>query len=245
MIPGFSQEAFLEEVQRTFFIVQEAWTQRQPGLSRQVMADGLWQQHRVQIQGYVDAHKRNVLEDLAVGDLTIIAAHHDTSYDTITVRVLAACADYDVDDEQRSGHPRRQARRPVDGGLDLPAVGVGHHAARRWHPRGQVPQLRGAPRPRPGGNLQVLQGAGQFGQLRLGAGPDRPGAGLLLTDGRAGPSTWRAGRRSNRRGGWRGAVPAVHGAPGLALKRGGAVLAVRGTPARGPAPTDFGIFYSL
>jgi predicted lipid-binding transport protein (Tim44 family) len=97
--PGFSRERFLEEVQRTFFIVQEAWTQRQPGLSRQVMADGLWQQHRVQIQGYVDAHKRNVLEDLAVGNLTIIAAHHDSSYDTITVRVLAACADYDVDDE--------------------------------------------------------------------------------------------------------------------------------------------------
>jgi predicted lipid-binding transport protein (Tim44 family) len=97
--PGFSKETFLEQVQRTFFIVQEAWTQRQPGISRQVMADGLWQQHRVQIQGYLDAHKRNVLEDLAVGDLTIIGAHHDASYDTITVRVLAACADYDVDDE--------------------------------------------------------------------------------------------------------------------------------------------------
>ncbi len=62
------------------------------------MADGLWQQHRVQIQGYVDAHKRNVLEDLAVGDLTIIGAHRDPAYDTITVRVVAACADYDVDD---------------------------------------------------------------------------------------------------------------------------------------------------
>jgi predicted lipid-binding transport protein (Tim44 family) len=97
--PGFDREAFLEQVQRTFFVVQEAWTQRQPGLSRQVMADGLWQQHRVQIQGYLDGHKRNVLEDLAVGDLTIIAAHHDTSYDTVTVRVLAACADYDVDDQ--------------------------------------------------------------------------------------------------------------------------------------------------
>jgi predicted lipid-binding transport protein (Tim44 family) len=97
--PGFSQEEFLEEVQRTFFVVQEAWTKREPGLSRQVMADGLWQQHRVQIQGYQDAHKRNVLEDLSVGDLTVIAAHHDASYDTITVRVLAACADYDVDDQ--------------------------------------------------------------------------------------------------------------------------------------------------
>jgi predicted lipid-binding transport protein (Tim44 family) len=97
--PGFDREVFLEQVQRTFFIVQEAWTQRQPGMSRQVMADGLWQQHRVQIQGYLDAHKRNVLEDLAVGDLTIIGAHHDKTYDTISVRVLAACADYDVDDE--------------------------------------------------------------------------------------------------------------------------------------------------
>ena len=100
--PAFSKEVFLEQAQRTFFIVQEAWTQRQPGMSRQVMADGLWQQHRTQIQGYLDAHKRNVLEDLAVADLTIIGAHHDQSYDTITVRVVAACADYDVDD----GHGR-------------------------------------------------------------------------------------------------------------------------------------------
>lgn len=96
--PAFGQEAFLEEVQRTFFIVQEAWSQRKPEMSRQVMADGLWQQHKVQIQGYVDAHKRNVLEDLAVGTMTILAAHSDATYDTITVRIVAACADYDVDD---------------------------------------------------------------------------------------------------------------------------------------------------
>ena len=95
---NFNREVFLEQVQRTFFVVQEAWTQRKPEMSRQVMADGLWQQHRVQIQGYVDAHKRNVLEDLAVGSLSIIGAHTDANYDTITVRVLAACADYDIDD---------------------------------------------------------------------------------------------------------------------------------------------------
>jgi predicted lipid-binding transport protein (Tim44 family) len=99
--PGFSKEDFLQQVQRTFFIVEQAWAQRQPGMSRQVMADALWQQHRVQIQGYIDANKRNVLEDLAVGDLTIVGAHRDAKYDTITVRVLASCADYDVDD---NGH---------------------------------------------------------------------------------------------------------------------------------------------
>jgi predicted lipid-binding transport protein (Tim44 family) len=97
--PGFSREIFLQQVQRTFFIVEEAWTQRQPGQSRQVMADGLWQEHRVQIQGYLDAHKRNVLEDLAVGNLTIIGAHVEGGYETIIVRVLASCADYDLDDQ--------------------------------------------------------------------------------------------------------------------------------------------------
>jgi predicted lipid-binding transport protein (Tim44 family) len=110
--PGFNEETFLESVQRTFFIVQEAWCQRKPEMSRQVMADGLWQQHRVQIQGYVDAKKRNVLEDLAVGNLSVIAAHRDTTYDTITVRVRAACADYDVDDESgRTVRGDRQVRQ--------------------------------------------------------------------------------------------------------------------------------------
>jgi predicted lipid-binding transport protein (Tim44 family) len=96
--PAFSQEPFLESVQKSFFIVQEAWTDRKPEMSRQVMADGIWQQHQVQIQKYQTEHKRNVLEDLAVGDLRIISAHSDQTYDTITVRIFAACADYDVDD---------------------------------------------------------------------------------------------------------------------------------------------------
>jgi predicted lipid-binding transport protein (Tim44 family) len=98
--PAFSQEPFLESVQKAFFIVQEAWTDRKPEMSRQVMADGLWQQHKVQIEQYLNEHKRNVLEDLAVGDLRILSAHSDQTYDTITVRVFAACADYDVDDEK-------------------------------------------------------------------------------------------------------------------------------------------------
>ena len=97
--PAFNQEAFLEAVNKAFFVVQEAWMDRKPEMSRQVMADGIWQQHKVQIEGYINEHKRNVLEDLAVGDLTILSAHSDQTYDTITVRVLAACADYDVNDD--------------------------------------------------------------------------------------------------------------------------------------------------
>ncbi len=96
--PAFNEEAFLQEVDKAFFVVQEAWVDRKPEMSRSVMADGIWQQHRVQIEQYVNEHKHNVLDGLAVGDLSVVAAHSDQTYDTITVRVLAACADYDVDD---------------------------------------------------------------------------------------------------------------------------------------------------
>ena len=95
--PAFDESAFLADTQRAFFVVQEAWTQLKPETSRRVMADGLWQQHKVQIEQYVSEHKRNVLEDLAVGGATVLSAHTDQSYDTVVVRFLAACADYDVD----------------------------------------------------------------------------------------------------------------------------------------------------
>lgn len=95
--PGFDRDVFLGQVQRVFFLVEEAWTQRNSDMSRQVMADGLWQQHRFQIESYESAGKRNVLDGLAVLSLTILAVHVDDNYDTITVRILASSADYDVD----------------------------------------------------------------------------------------------------------------------------------------------------
>jgi len=107
--PAFDKEAFLGQAQRAFFIVQEAWTERKPEMSRQVMADGLWQQHRVQIKGYIDENKRNILGDLAVGNLDLVAAQSDASYDTVTLRIRAACSDYDVD--QSSGKVIRGNRR--------------------------------------------------------------------------------------------------------------------------------------
>jgi predicted lipid-binding transport protein (Tim44 family) len=97
--PNFDRDAFLEAAQRSFFVVQEAWTERKPEMSRQVMADGLWQQHRIQIKGYEDEHKRNIMGDLAVGNMDIVTAHSDATYDTITVRIRAACSDYDVADD--------------------------------------------------------------------------------------------------------------------------------------------------
>ncbi len=95
--PAFDENAFLGEAERGFFLVQQAWTERKPDLSRRVMADGIWQQHKAQIDQYIAQNRQNVLDQLSVGGARIIAAHSDQSYDTLTIQFLAACADYDVD----------------------------------------------------------------------------------------------------------------------------------------------------
>jgi predicted lipid-binding transport protein (Tim44 family) len=95
--PGFDVEAFKASVERCFFIVEQAWTDQKPEMSRRVMADGIWQQHRTQIEQYERNGTRNALDGLAVGKVSVVAASADAQHDTVTTRILATCADYDVD----------------------------------------------------------------------------------------------------------------------------------------------------
>lgn len=96
--PAFDLEQFTQHVQKVFFIVEEAWAQREAETSRRVMADGLWQAHRAQIQAYISAHKHNVIDNLALANVWPVAANRGEAWETITVRVVASCTDYDVED---------------------------------------------------------------------------------------------------------------------------------------------------
>ena len=97
-IPTSIRGAFLDSAQRAFFVVQEAWTDRKPEMSRQVMltASGSSTESRSRA---TRTDKRNIMGDLAVGNMDIVTAHSDSSYNTITVRIRAACSDYDVADD--------------------------------------------------------------------------------------------------------------------------------------------------
>ncbi len=100
--PAFDPAAFVSQTQTSFFIIQQAWSQAKPELSRSVMADGLAQQFAFQMEDYQRKGQRNMLDGLTVGHADVIAAHSDPSFDTVTVRFQAASADYDVD--VNSGH---------------------------------------------------------------------------------------------------------------------------------------------
>lgn len=96
--PNFDLEQFTQQAQRVFFLVEQAWSERAPEMARRVMADSLWQAHRAQIQAYIDADKRNMIDYLSVANIWPVAAHSDERFDTVTLRIVASCSDYDVDD---------------------------------------------------------------------------------------------------------------------------------------------------
>lgn len=96
--PTFDVEQFTGQVRRVFFLVQQAWAERAPEVARQVMTDDLWLTQRAQIESYVESHKRRMLDYLSVSSILPVAAGSDTRFDTVTVRIVAASTDYDVDD---------------------------------------------------------------------------------------------------------------------------------------------------
>ncbi len=95
--PAFDVLKFNESANRVFYAVQTAWCDRNPGLTRQVMADGIWQAHKSQIDGYTERNAHNKLDNLAV-QYTYIQHISTGAKQYITQRFIVYSSDYDVDD---------------------------------------------------------------------------------------------------------------------------------------------------
>lgn len=95
--PDFEKTSFLADVEKSFFLVQKAWTDQDPDQSRSVMADGIWQTHKSQIGDQKTKGVRNVLEDLAIETTNIVEASSSGGKDTIALLIKAHCKDYEVD----------------------------------------------------------------------------------------------------------------------------------------------------
>jgi hypothetical protein len=109
--PAFDENMFLAQVQRLFFAVFEAWTALKPALSQGVMASLIWEEQKAQIAAYRDGGWRNVLSKLSFTSAVVAGALSDSGFDTITVRINANSADYDVD---AGGHVIRGGTKPWD-----------------------------------------------------------------------------------------------------------------------------------
>ncbi|MEO6797416.1 MAG: Tim44 domain-containing protein [Candidatus Dormibacter sp.] len=96
--PNFNQQMFLDRAQATFFALQKAWMDRNLEPARVYMSDGIYHRWKMQIDQMIAAHKRNVLDNLVIGGVKIVKVTTDPNFDSITVRIDASAADYEVDD---------------------------------------------------------------------------------------------------------------------------------------------------
>ena len=99
--PAFNEHIFLDRAQSTFFTLQKAWMERNLEPARVYLSEAIYRRWKMQVAEMVAQHKRNVLENLVIGGIHIVKVESDSNFDTITVRIDASAADYDVDD--RSG----------------------------------------------------------------------------------------------------------------------------------------------
>ncbi len=97
--PGFNEQQFLDRGQAAFFLLQQAWMDRNVDEGRAYMTSGLYQSWNAQVAAMTAAHKKNILENLFIEGMHIVRATHDDNYDTITVRVDARATDYEIDDQ--------------------------------------------------------------------------------------------------------------------------------------------------
>jgi Tim44-like domain len=96
--PGFNQQMFLDRAQAAFFALQKSWVDRNLEPARVYMSDGIYHRWKNQIDAMIAAHKKNMLDNLVIGGISIVKVQSDPNYDAITVRIDASAADYEVDD---------------------------------------------------------------------------------------------------------------------------------------------------
>lgn len=96
--PNFNQQMFLDRAQAAFFILQKAWMDRNLEPARVYMSDGIYRRWKTQVDAMIAAHKHNVMDNLVIGGAQIVKVQTDPNFDSITVRIDASAADYEVDD---------------------------------------------------------------------------------------------------------------------------------------------------
>jgi predicted lipid-binding transport protein (Tim44 family) len=97
--PNFNEQVFIDRAQAAFFALQKGWQERNLEPVRVYMSDALYHRWKTQVDGMVAQHKHNVMENLVIGGVRVVKASSDANFDSITVRIDASAADYDVDDQ--------------------------------------------------------------------------------------------------------------------------------------------------
>jgi hypothetical protein len=96
--PGYKKTEAEESFRRIFIQLQEAWSNRDMRSIRPLVTDQLYRVYSYWIEAYRAAGIRNVIADVSITSLEIVAADVDPFYDSITARIAASMIDRCIDE---------------------------------------------------------------------------------------------------------------------------------------------------
>ena len=95
--PLFSKEEFIARSKRLFIQLQQAWTDRDWSVIRLFETNQLYEQHKNQLQGYIDNNQINVMDRICVNYAQLYSFVQEGDKDVLKVRLNSRMADYIID----------------------------------------------------------------------------------------------------------------------------------------------------
>jgi len=95
--PAFALDAFRTRVRTAFLALQDAWCRQNLEAGRAFLSPGAYFAWRTQLETMSGEGRRNVTENLEVRSIDLTRIVHGRVFDDLTVRIIAACVDYEVD----------------------------------------------------------------------------------------------------------------------------------------------------
>ena len=95
--PEFNEEEFLRFAKNLYVRLQNAWTKRDWEPMRPYESVELFEQHRMQLQEYIDTNRINVVDRIAVNAATLYQFKQEGGKDTLSIYLKATKKDYIID----------------------------------------------------------------------------------------------------------------------------------------------------
>jgi len=95
--PNFSEEKMLSWAKDLFVKLQNAWTAREWEPMRPFETETLFEQHKSQVQNYIDTNRINVMDRIAVNYATIYRFRQEGDRDILEIALKSTMKDYIID----------------------------------------------------------------------------------------------------------------------------------------------------
>lgn len=95
--PNFNKEEFISWSKNLFIKLQQAWTARDWETIRTFETENLFEQHKNQLQGYINNNQINVMDRICVNYAHLYQYRQEGDKEVLTVRLNSRMADYIID----------------------------------------------------------------------------------------------------------------------------------------------------